>query len=39
MVKREGIFRNKKKDGTYLHGISLRLSEADKKLNEIAEEI
>jgi phage/plasmid-associated DNA primase len=37
VVKREGIFRNKEKDGTYLHGISLRLSEADKKLNEIAE--
>ncbi|MBZ5658841.1 MAG: bifunctional DNA primase/polymerase [Acidobacteriia bacterium] len=39
VVKREGIFRNKEKDATYFHGVSLRLSAADQQLNELAEEI
>jgi putative DNA primase/helicase len=38
LVKREGIFRNKEKDATYFHGLSLRLSAGDKLLNELAEE-
>lgn len=38
VVKREGIFRKPGREGTYLHGISLRLSAEDKVLNDLAEE-
>lgn len=39
LVKREGIFRNRERDATYIHGISVRLSETDKTFNEMLEDI